>query len=155
MTKVKMRPLRLGGARKRMVRTQVGALCYRLREGRLEYLLVTSRGTGRWVIPKGWPMDGETPAAAACHEAWEEAGVTGKPVGNAIGVYSYVKPADRDALPRIVVVFPVRVKRLAETFPECRERRRKWLSPRKAAGRLAEPELRQILRDFVPPELRG
>lgn len=152
MTKVKMRPLRLARAGKHQVRTQVGALCYRIREGKLEYLLVTSRGTGRWVIPKGWPIDGETPADAARQEAWEEGGVIGKPVGNAIGVYSYTKTGDRERLPHIVVVFPIRVKRIEEVFPEYRERRRKWFSPKKAAARLAEPELRHILRVYVPPE---
>ena len=54
---------------------QVAALCWRLRKGRAEVLLVTSRDTGRWVLPKGWPITGLSPQAAAAREAWEEAGV--------------------------------------------------------------------------------
>lgn len=43
-------------------RQPYAALCYRLKgkTGALEVLLLTSRDTGRWVIPKGWPMEGKT-----------------------------------------------------------------------------------------------
>ena len=59
-------------------RHQVAALCWRMGQGgAVEILLVTSRDTGRWVIPKGWPMDGKSASAAAAREAWEEAGVKG------------------------------------------------------------------------------
>ena len=56
-------------------RTQYGALCWRMHRGKVEVLLITSRDTGRWVIPKGWPIDGLAPAQTAAREAWEEAGV--------------------------------------------------------------------------------
>ena len=74
-------PLRIGGAVKSESRTQFGALCFRrskTQKAGVELLLVSSRDTGRWIIPKGWPMDRETPAAAAAMEAWEEAGVRGR-----------------------------------------------------------------------------
>jgi len=58
--------------------TQAGAIPYRMADGKLEVLLVTSRETGRWVIPKGHIDDGMTPQTAASQEAWEEAGVTGE-----------------------------------------------------------------------------
>ncbi len=116
-------------------------------------LLITSRRTGRWVIPKGWPMGGETPGDAALQEAWEEAGVIGRLTSNAIGVYSYVKQGDQDQLPCIVAVFPIKVKRLEEKFPEFRERRRKWFTLKKAATRVMEPELRHILTTFDHKQL--
>lgn len=100
-------------------------------------------------MPKGWPMDGKTPAQSAAQEAWEEAGVVGKPHEQCLGLYSYTKSiGDGAALPCVALVYPVRVKSLAPDFPERGQRRRKWFSPKKAAARVQEPELARILRDF-------
>ena len=87
---------------------QVAALC--LRETTGEVLLVTSRGTGRWIVPKGWPMPGRSLAGAAMQEAWEEAGAKGR-IGEAeIGRYHYDKAQDRGfAIPVEVRVFPLYV----------------------------------------------
>lgn len=150
-----LRPIPLSHKRKRQVRTQLGALCYRVREGKTEVLLVTTRGTGRWVIPKGWPIAGRTPGSAALREAWEEAGVVGKLTGTAVGVYSYTKGGGRNRMPCIVAVFPVRVKRTKDAFPEAGERRRKWFSRKKAAARVREPELRQLLETFDAGQFEG
>lgn len=155
-------PLRIAGAYKRETRTQFAALCYRVSKkkklsgkgGGVEILLVSSRDSGRWIIPKGWPMDGVTPAAAAAQEAWEEAGVRGKVKDACIGLYSYSKWLDEElSLPCIVAVFPVEVTRLEKAFPEAGQRKRKWLSPKKAAARVGESELRQIIRAFDPSRL--
>lgn len=142
------RPVPLSLKRKRQLRTQLGALCYRVRDGKTEVLLVTTRGSGRWVIPKGWPIAGRTPGASALREAWEEAGVVGSLAGNAVGVYSYMKGRGRSRMPCLVAVFPVRVERLEDSFPEAHERKRKWLSRRKAARRVQEPELRHLIETF-------
>lgn len=153
IAKTKMRPIRLAQSEKRNVRTQFGALCYRVRNGKVQVLLITSRGTGRWIIPKGWPIDGATPAEAALQEAWEEAGVEGKVLGNAMGIYSYEKKDDGDDLPCVVAVFAVKVSGLKSNFPEAGERKRKWVSRSKAAEMLGEPELRQIVAGFDPRNL--
>lgn len=56
-------------------RQQYGALCFRFGEdGAVEILLITSRDSGRWIIPKGWPMKKKEPHEAAAVEAWQEAG---------------------------------------------------------------------------------
>jgi len=151
--KTKMCPLRLASAAKRDVRTQFGALCYRVRQDKVQVLLITSRGTGRWILPKGWPMDATTPAGTAMQEAWEEAGVEGRTMGNSLGIYSYVKIDEGTRLPCVVAVFPIRVKRLRDDYPESGQRRRKWGSKKKAAALLDEPELRQIVRNFDPAML--
>ena len=135
IAKTKMRPIQLAPLQKRDLRTQFGALCYRSRNDKTEVLLITSRGTGRWIVPKGWPVDGATPAEAALQEAWEEAGVIGKAQGNALGIYSYTKQDDGEKLPCVVAVFAVKVKALKNSFPEAGQRRRKWFSRRKAARR--------------------
>ena len=73
-------------------RLQVAALCYRGEGDKTEVLIVSSRGTGRWIIPKGWPIRGLTSAQAALQEAWEEAGVRkGRTTGEVIGSYTYKK----------------------------------------------------------------
>jgi 8-oxo-dGTP pyrophosphatase MutT (NUDIX family) len=152
-------PLRIGGAVKSESRTQFGALCFRrskTKKAGVEVLLVSSRDTGRWIIPKGWPMDRETPAAAAAMEAWEEAGVRGRVHDTCIGHYSYHKWIDEElSLPVIVAVFPVEVLRIDDDFPEAGQRQRKWLSPKKAARRVSEPELRHILSRFDASHLRA
>ena len=66
---VRQLPISIGGAKKSDVRTQFAALCYRVVKDKVQVLVISSRGTGRWIVPKGWPMDGKTPAEAALQEA--------------------------------------------------------------------------------------
>src|SRR5271154_6680552 len=71
---------------------QVAALPLRFDTGGVaRVLLVTSRETGRWIIPKGWPMKGRARQEAAATEAREEAGLVGRPSKKPIGTYSYFK----------------------------------------------------------------
>ncbi|MEM7751937.1 MAG: NUDIX hydrolase [Pseudomonadota bacterium] len=145
------RPLRLPDEGKRAVRTQFGALCWRKRADKVEVLLITSRQSKRWIIPKGWPVDGATPAEAAQTEAWEEAGVAGKVVPTCLGIYSYNKTIDgAGALPCVVAMFPIRVKKLSTSYPEQAQRRRKWFSRKKAAKLVDEPELANMILRFDP-----
>ena len=154
LAKIRQRPLRLGAKDKSDVRTQFGALCWRAEKGDVQVVLVTSRRTRRWVIPKGWPVDGATPAEAAAREAYEEAGVEGRASDICLGIYSYTKIIeDEEALPCVVAVFPVKVKKVHRDWPERRERKRKWVSVRKAAAMVDTPELRRLLREFDPRTL--
>lgn len=125
---------------------QHAAMCWRLKRGAVEVLLVTSRDTGRWVIPKGWPCKSLPPPESAAKEAWEEAGVEGDIGTVPLGTYTYPKRrAPLPPLPCLVTVFPLHVSRLAEKFPERKQRKRKWFSAKKAARLVDEPELREIL----------
>ena len=148
---IKQLPISVPPKRKGDVRTQFAALCYRIRAGKVRVLLVTSRGSKRWIVPKGWPMDGKTPGASAVQEAWEEAGVQGVSDGRCLGVYSYSKlDPDRGDLPCLGMVYAVEVESLADKYPEMGQRDRKWVSRKKAAKMVDEPELSRILRDFDP-----
>jgi 8-oxo-dGTP pyrophosphatase MutT (NUDIX family) len=130
-------------------RQQCGALCWRMHRRRVEVLLITSRDTGRWVIPKGWPMAGLSAAETAQQEAWEEAGVQGQIIEEPLGLFTYDKQrAPKAPLPCVVNVFALRVSRLADKFPERNERRRKWFSAAKAAQKVAEAELRALFLDL-------
>lgn len=134
-------------------RMQYGALCWRSGGDGIEVLLITSRDTGRWVIPKGWPMPGLAPEAAAAQEAWEEAGVDGQVNPRCIGRFGYQKCLSASAsVPCAVAVFGLRVAALAKTFPEVKERQRKWFPQTEAASLVAEPDLSQIIAGFLPPD---
>jgi 8-oxo-dGTP pyrophosphatase MutT (NUDIX family) len=148
---IKQLPLTFGPTEKSDVRSQFAALCYRYQKDKLRVMLITSRDTGRWIIPKGWPMDGKTPAQSALQEAWEEAGVLGKCEDRCLGLFAYRKfRDDTDDLPCVAMVFPVRVKDLKDVYPEAGQRQRKWVSRARAAKMVAEPELARILSDFDP-----
>jgi len=129
---------------------QVAALCYRTSEGGKKVLLVTSRGTGRWIIPKGWPMDGKNAPEAAMREAWEEAGVReGQIDGDAIGHYEYEKELKTGLpVPVETLVYKVEVSETRDDFPEAGERERRWVSPEEAADMVREPQLQRLLREM-------
>jgi 8-oxo-dGTP pyrophosphatase MutT (NUDIX family) len=142
--------LEVRAGERRRARLQVAALCWRRKAGALQVLLITSRETRRWILPKGWPIRGLDLHQAAAREAWEEAGVRPERVGRrSVGSYFYRKTMPRGkALPCRTEVYPVEVRKLAKDFPERKERRRRWLRPAKAARLVAEPELRQLLREL-------
>ncbi|MFC3527046.1 NUDIX hydrolase [Paracoccus mangrovi] len=138
---------------KRPAEMQVAALC--LDDATGNVLLITSRGTGRWIVPKGWPMPGRTLAEAAMQEAWEEAGVKGRIVQAEIGRYHYDKEQERGfAVPIEVRVFPLYVDDLDDRFPERGERKRRWFPPHEAAQLVAEAGLKRILQGLPGAEGR-
>jgi len=123
--------------------------------GRIEVLLLTSRGTRRWIIPKGWPMRGRTPAGAARQEAYEEAGITGRlwsrrPVGS----YCYDKSNERFSGEVTVRVFVLEVEQQLKDWPERAERRTRWFHWRRAATLVQERDLSRLLR-ALPAMLRS
>jgi 8-oxo-dGTP pyrophosphatase MutT (NUDIX family) len=132
-------------------RVQYAALPYRRRgSSRTEVMLVTSRETGRWIIPKGWPKRRKTPYACAAREALEEAGVVGEVGKSPIGSYSYRKRLKRGKVVVCqVAVFPLEVKRLKKSWPERGEREVQWFSPTAAAATVREPMLRNIIRNLT------
>jgi 8-oxo-dGTP pyrophosphatase MutT (NUDIX family) len=131
---------------------QVAALCWRVshKNGRgLEVLLITSLNSKRWIVPKGWPEPDLSPADNAAREAFEEAGVTGKISAQPIGRYHYLKERkDGGGLPCSVEVFALAVTKQLDDWPEKNTRELAWLPAEQAAARVAEPGLRQMLKDF-------
>ncbi|ANL49159.1 NUDIX hydrolase domain-containing protein (plasmid) [Rhizobium phaseoli] len=126
---------------------QFGALCLRGRPGGFEVLLITTRETGRWTIPKGWPIKGLAPHEVVEREAWEEAGVKGRAKKRAFGCFSYLKTLqDGRQVPSFVTVHIMTVRRTKANFPERRERRLAWMPPLEAASLVNEPELKSLFR---------
>lgn len=130
-------------------RPQYAALPYRL-EPELEVLLVTSRETGRWVIPKGWPIRGKSRRATAEAEARQEAGVVGEIGKTALGQYDYVKVLKTGlAIPCRVTVFPLKVTGQKERWREQAQRTGRWFDGPTAAECVQEPQLAEIIRRFA------
>jgi 8-oxo-dGTP pyrophosphatase MutT (NUDIX family) len=131
-------------------RVQYAALPYRRRaDARTQIMLVTSRESGRWVIPKGWPKKRQSPCASAAREAREEAGVVGKVGRSSIGSYSYKKRLRSGAIVTCEVrVFPLKVKRQQKSWPERGEREFQWFSRAKAAKAVRERALSEIIRSL-------
>ena len=131
---------------------QYAALPWRIgRNGTVEVLLVTSRRRGRWLLPKGWPMAGRSPAQSAAREAFEEAGVIGRLGNEPIGSYFYVWPhEDGSVEPRDVTVFGLQVKGTLLDWPEKGQRKRAWRPIDEAAGLVGEPALADLLRSLKP-----
>lgn len=150
MKGLQQQEIELGDASKTDLRTQFAALCYRIKNDKVQFCVVTSRRSGRWIVPKGWPMNGETPPDAAATEAYEEAGVRGKIYQRPIGVFSYYKVRSENELPCIAVVYPLHVKKVLANWPEKNERTRRWLSRKKAAALVDDPELGAIMLGFNP-----
>ncbi len=130
---------------------QVAALCYRRSPKGLRILLITSRETARWIVPKGWPMRNRSEAQAAAREAYEEAGLRGAISEESIGYYTYLKRMRSGAiLPCMVRLYPLEVHEMLRKYPETGQRRVKWFSQAKAARKIKEPELAAWIRDFDP-----
>ena len=128
---------------------QIAALCHRGEGDNREFLLITSRDTARWIIPKGWPIRGLKANETALQEAWEEAGVK-ESVANEdpVGTYCYQKrKANGFAVPVQTLVYSVAVNDVSEDYPEASERERRWVSAETAAQLVNEAELKSLFRD--------
>lgn len=128
---------------------QFAALPYRkAHNGKQVVMLLTSRETRRWVIPKGWPMKGRKPREVAAQEAFEEAGLRGKIIGKRpIGRYQYDKQLSPGrTVPCEVVVYLLRVERELKNWPERAERERRWFEPGQASELVLEDGLAAMLR---------
>ncbi|MDX8448727.1 NUDIX hydrolase [Mesorhizobium captivum] len=131
---------------------QVAAIPFRVSEGgNLEVLLVTSRTTRRFIVPKGWPMKGKSGRKAAMIEAEEEAGVLGKALKQPAGGYSYWKRMANRFVRVDVVVYLLEVTEEMADWREAANRQRAWLPAADAALLIDEPELSTLLRDLTVP----
>ncbi|MFT4098955.1 MAG: NUDIX hydrolase [Rhodoblastus sp.] len=134
-----------GGARQ-----QFAALPFRRQDG-LQVMLVTSRETRRWVLPKGWPIKGLKPHSVAAREAHEEAGLTGKVAREPIGSYHYIKRMRNGAAMTCAVeVFPMAVEKQRRNWPEREQRTTSWFDLEDAAALVDETELRDLILKFAP-----
>lgn len=132
------------------IRAQIAAMpIRRLADGSMEILLVTSRTTHRWIVPKGWPIKGLTAPEAAAREAFEEAGVVGRIVPEPAGSYIYWKRmSDHFALCE-VTLYLLEVERQLPSWAEQGQRQVQWFQPDDAADLVDEPELATAIRNLT------
>ncbi|QDC00669.1 NUDIX hydrolase [Mesorhizobium sp. 8] len=131
---------------------QVAAIPFRFGSGgELEVLLVTSRETRRFIVPKGWPMKGKSGRKVAGIEAEQEAGVVGKVLKQPAGSYSYWKRLERQFVRVDVTVYLLAVSEELTAWREKKSRRRAWLTTADAAMLIDEPELATLLKELKPP----
>lgn len=130
-------------------RLQYAALPWRITDGALEIMLVSSRETKRWIIPKGWPMSGRSGAAAAAIEAMEEAGLLGIIAREPCGHFTYSKRFSRGEDLCRVEVFPLQVARQRDNWPEKHERETRWFPVAEAIGLVSDPELADVIAAFA------
>lgn len=132
------------------VPVQSGALPYRRRRSKkAEVLLVTGRRSGRWMIPKGWPMAGKSLADSAAQEAFEEAGIKGKIEPDPIGKFRHTKQHILFGEIEVDIhVHVLAVEKELGDWPERGERTRKWFKIDEAAARVDSVELRALIVQF-------
>ena len=137
--------------------TQYGVIpVRRAADGGVEVLLITSRETRRWVVPRGNPIPGKTPVESAAQEAFEEAGIEGPVDPDPVGRYFYRKRRRNGALlPAEVQLFRMRVVEERDDWPEKGERERRWFAPQEAAAAVAESELAEMIRGLGPAPATG
>ena len=133
-------------------RSQYAALPWRrTQDGQIEVLLISSRETRRWVIPKGWPIRRLKSPDCAAREAFEEAGLEGDVQRKKVGVFHYEKRLSSGRLqPVRVAVFALQVRHECEEFPEKGQRDRLWIAPAQASVLVDEPELKMLIAGFQP-----
>ncbi len=128
---------------------QYAALPWRVGAKGVEVLLVTSRRTRRWILPKGWPVEGLNPDGCAAMEALEEAGAIGDVEKTPLGVYRYTKHHKKSPSELCIVeVYALKVTQLRKTWPEKHERERRWCTIDEAALSVDELKLRLLLLEF-------
>ena len=137
--------------RRQVSHLQCEALPYRRRaDSTIEVMLITSRDTGRWLIPKGWRKPRLGAAASAALEAHEEGGLVGRIGEQSIGLFHYDKQLpDGSTVQCTVEVFAFDVERQLKSWPERDERRTRWFALEEAANAVQESELRAIIRDLT------
>lgn len=132
-------------------RQQYAALPYRVRDdGQYEVMLITSRTTRRWIIPKGWPMGDKPPHKVAAREALEEAGIEGQIGKKPIGHYHYKKLLTNGNIVHCrVEVFALHVEKQKSAWPERKVRERQWLSVEDAAERIDDREFAPVILSWA------
>lgn len=109
-------------------------------------MLITTRRTGRWILPRGWPVKGKTPAQTATQEAFEEAGVVGGVDPRPLGGYQYVKTLpDGSHQDCLVTLFSLHVRGTLVQWPERNERKRRWHDLAQASKVAADQQLAELL----------
>jgi 8-oxo-dGTP pyrophosphatase MutT (NUDIX family) len=129
---------------------QYAALPWRKSGDALEILLITTLKTHRWIVPKGWPMEGKSPQDAAAQEAMEEAGIIGNIAKASLGSFQYNKlRKNGETVSCKVDVFAMEVAHQRRMWADKSRREQRWFSVEEALERVTEPGLRRLIAKFA------
>ena len=131
---------------------QCAALPFKEEDGETLVMLITSRETGRWILPKGWVEKRLTEAELAAKEAFEEAGIIGHISDVPISCYRYTKRLEFETRECRVNVYPLRVTKLLDSWKEAHQRRREWFTLPQAALQVDDGELVTVLLSLAAPQ---
>ena len=123
---------------------QSAVIPFRMENGELKVLLITTLHKKKWIIPKGVIEENLSPGESAAMEAYEEAGVKGHVYPDQIGEYQYRKWGGVCT----VKVYLLEVREMLDEWPESDLRERRWLSISEAAELVKEKALKPIIRDL-------
>lgn len=132
-----------------VVTSQVAAIPIRWTNGRAEVMLITTRRSGRWTVPKGWPLTDSLGAECAAREAFEEAGVRGRIEPFSLGTFEYWKRAKSGRVVLQVTAYALHVDHVSTDWPERGERKRAWFAPEVACRLANNDELAALIRAAV------
>jgi 8-oxo-dGTP pyrophosphatase MutT (NUDIX family) len=130
-------------------RSQVGVLPIRLSAaGEAELLLVTTRTTRRWIVPKGWTIKGLKDRAAAAREGREEAGIIGRVHKRPVGRYEYWKRMQDHFVLCDVKLFLLDARRRLDKWDENSQRQSYWFKLDDAVDLVEEPGLKAVIQSL-------
>lgn len=136
--------------------SQFAALPWRWVDGHLEILLITTLTSKRWVVPKGWPVEGCSPSECAALEAFEEAGVVGTTASKPVGSFDYRKRRKTGGeIACHVDVFDLEVERQRRAWPEKAVRQTCWCTVEDAMARVSDPGLKRLIANFARKQARA
>lgn len=139
----------MASAASRMLVVQYGALPWRRTPDGLQILLITTRNTHRWIVPKGWPQTGRSAQECAAQEAYEEAGVSGAVSSQPIGVFNYKKQMKSGQMITCRIrIYGMEVSDIAGDWPEKSARETKWCRLSEALTLVEDLGLRRIIAKF-------
>lgn len=124
---------------------QSGVLPYRIQNGKIEVLLITTSNRKNWLIPKGGICKGMSPPISAAKEAWEEAGVVGQVNTDVLGSYKYRKRGKTHK----VKLYTLSVETVSDNYPEVTQRQRQWWDAREAVRVIKRNSLKRMLKQFL------
>jgi 8-oxo-dGTP pyrophosphatase MutT (NUDIX family) len=116
----------------------------------LRVLLITTRSTHRWIVPKGWPIEGLSPHESAAREAFEEAGVRGKIGEEVLGSFNHRKQLKTgETIACRVNIYPLEVDEIHAEWLEKADREIQWCSIKEALAQVSDPALRRLIVKFA------
>lgn len=122
--------------------TKSAVIPYRLNNGKLEILLVTSIRKKNWIVPKGYIEFNLTPFESAKKEAYEEAGVVGSNETVEVGQFINEKKNRKE----LIKVYTMEVDAELNDYPEKNLRKRKWFTFDEAMEKVQNPQIKNFIR---------